>query len=320
MKEELVSIVIPTYNRYETLIRAIDSSLNQTHQNLEVIVVDDNYKKPLLRKKIKNNLKNKYGNKIQLLFPNQHLDGADARNYGVSYAKGKYIAFLDDDDESLPLRIEKQLEIFHNNKDPKLGLVYCWGYIVYPNGYIEPEKIIIRGCPLVKQMYYNIAGTSFWLIRRDVLDDIGGFETVDSHQDGIILLKLLAKGYRIDLSEEFLINYYPHPKLEGKTGVNHKTLIADLEYLNKCKKYFHLITAKEQKKVLCKYYDDRNWNLIILNKKKDAFKDLGYMFKHNFFTKYFYKCLFRIIFSDYVANKEKKFDEKYLLVGDKNGK
>lgn len=55
-----------------------------------------------------------------------------------------------------------------------------------------------------------------------MLELINGFEKIDSHQDGVVLLKLLAQGYQIDIVREFLVNYYAHSKENGITGVTQK--------------------------------------------------------------------------------------------------
>ena len=308
---DLVSVVIPTFNRYEQLFRAIESALSQTYRNIEVIVVDDNYDNKELRNKIKEKVK-KY-KEIQYLMPDKHLGGSEARNYGVKYSKGKYIAFLDDDDEYYNSKIEEQINIFTESDDKRLALVYCYGNIVYPNGLIEKEKNNYKGCPLSIQMRFNIAKTSFWLIKKDVLNLIGGFESIYSHQDGVVLLKLLSKGYRIDLCEKELVKYFFHPRGSGITGVNDKTLNADLEYLNMCKDYFYMISKREQRKVMLKYYNNRNWNLIIMNKDKVAKDDLKIIFKNYCIYKELFICIYRILFSKMYRRKDENFNVKVLM-------
>ena len=98
--EILVSVVIPTYSRNDVLERAIDGILRQTHQNLDVIVVDDNAPKSEWRASTEL-LMQKYRNdtRVRYIQNAQNLGGAGARNEGIKVAKGDYIAFLDDDDE-----------------------------------------------------------------------------------------------------------------------------------------------------------------------------------------------------------------------------
>ncbi len=308
---DLVSVVIPTYNRYDELFRAIDSVLLQTYKNIEIIVVDDNYNNKYLRNKIKNKLK-AYKN-VNYLTPNKHLGGSEARNFGVKNSKGKYISFLDDDDEYYENKIEEQVSLFNSLNDDKLALVYCYGDIIYPNGLVEKEKTNYKGWPLSIQMRFNIAGTSFWLIRKDIFELIGGFESIYSHQDGVVLLKLLSYGYKVNLCEKELVKYYFHSRGKGITDVNEKILTSNIEYLEMCKKYFYMIPKSEQRRVLLKYYDDRNWNLIILNKDKEAKEDLKILLKKYFISKELFICIYRIIFANRYRRKDMEFNKNVLL-------
>jgi glycosyltransferase involved in cell wall biosynthesis len=100
----LVSVVIPTLNRPKLLLRAIDSVLRQTHREIEVIVVVDR-PDPETVAAIAS-----VGDPRLQVFVNPHpLTAAAARNAGADRATGEWIAFLDDDDEWLPNKLESQL-------------------------------------------------------------------------------------------------------------------------------------------------------------------------------------------------------------------
>ena len=81
MNSELISVVIPTYNRYRELIRALESVKNQTYKNLEVIIIDDNIDQKL-SKKIELLIKNKYKNYIYIK-NQENIGGALSRNKGI---------------------------------------------------------------------------------------------------------------------------------------------------------------------------------------------------------------------------------------------
>ena len=110
MNEELISVIIPTYKRIDTLERALDSVFNQTYTNIELIVVDDNAKFPETREKVEKIIE-KYNGKIKLIKNKDNLGGGLSRNEGIKVASGKYIAFLDDDDEYYPEKLEKQYSL-----------------------------------------------------------------------------------------------------------------------------------------------------------------------------------------------------------------
>ena len=109
----LVSVIIPTYGRPNLLLRAINSVLNQSYSNIEIIVVDDNNPGSLERDQTQKLLE-KYiqENKIMYIKMDKNVGGALARNKGVEVCSGALICFLDDDDEYLPNKIELQVNKF----------------------------------------------------------------------------------------------------------------------------------------------------------------------------------------------------------------
>lgn len=101
-----VSIIIPFYNREKETIVAIDSALNQTHDNIEIILINDGSNENIekLEEKVKKNERIKY-----IKFA-KNCGVSHSRNIGIKYAKGDYIAFLDSDDLFMREKIEKQLK------------------------------------------------------------------------------------------------------------------------------------------------------------------------------------------------------------------
>ena len=122
--EGLVSVIMPTYKRSEKLLRAIDSVLNQTYKNLELLLVNDNEPfdeyTELLKKRVE-----KYSNdeRFHLILQDKHINGAVARNVGIRQARGQYIAFLDDDDWWELNKLEEQVKEL-KSLDDSWGAVY----------------------------------------------------------------------------------------------------------------------------------------------------------------------------------------------------
>lgn len=110
--KDLVSIVIPTYERkskdIELLKRAVNSVQNQTFKNIEIIIVIDG-KAPLVEEYF-----SKYSN-VNVIKTIDKVGGSKARNIGIECSKGKWIALLDDDDEWMPEKISKQLEVLQKS-------------------------------------------------------------------------------------------------------------------------------------------------------------------------------------------------------------
>ncbi|EIA10419.1 glycosyltransferase family 2 protein [Flavobacterium frigoris] len=125
MVDPLVSVIITTYNRPTYIKQAVESVIKQTYDNIEILVVDDgseeNYAKIICDKYI-----------ICTYHYKKNGGLASARNFGVSIAKGEYVAFLDDDDFWREDKIEKQVELLENY--PKIDCVHSSAIIVNETG------------------------------------------------------------------------------------------------------------------------------------------------------------------------------------------
>jgi len=132
-QKKMVSIIIPTYNSGKYLLEAIESCLNQTYKNIEIIVIDDgstDNTKYLLKNYIEEG-KIKY-------FYQQNRGRSAARNLGLEKASGEFIQFLDADDYIHHKKIEKQIKLFNKNKD--IGLVYCGAIYIKDN--VQIHKLL----------------------------------------------------------------------------------------------------------------------------------------------------------------------------------
>src|SRR6266481_2753275 len=155
----LVSVVIPTINRPKLLLRAIDSVLRQTHQEIEVIVVVD---RPDLETVPVVRAVN--DPRVQLIVNAQRTTAAGARNVGVDHAKGEWIAFLDDDDEWLPNKLERQIA-FASGRPP--ALLSCLSRVVTPTAtYVWPQEIFDNSRPIDEYLFD----------RRSLFGGSGGFQ------------------------------------------------------------------------------------------------------------------------------------------------
>lgn len=190
MNNDLVSIIIPTYGRNESLENAIESAVNQTYSNIEIIVVDDNNPDTEFRKNnilLMKNIMKKYNN-IKYIMHEKNKNGAAARNTGIKHSNGKYIAFLDDDDVFFENKVEIQHNYLVNNKNYKC--VGC-GYI--QNGKIHENKLYGNLTKEILTLEFCFT-TSVLFFEKSALDDINGFdERFIRHQDYELLLKYFKK-------------------------------------------------------------------------------------------------------------------------------
>lgn len=200
---ELVSAVITTHNRLDYLKRAIDSVLTQTYPNIECIVVSD----------ASTDGTDEYCNGRSdikyISIPKSESNGGNyARNLGIKAAKGKYVAFLDDDDAWLPTKIEKQVSLL---KDKNCECVYCLRkYERVRNGEVigrgnESTKYAIEGDISKKVFRHSFTSTSCILATKSILDRIGGFD-----ED---LCKLQEYELLIRISQQTEIYYYHNEPL-----------------------------------------------------------------------------------------------------------
>lgn len=199
---KLVSAIIPTYNREKTICRAIDSVLNQTYKNIEIIIVDDGSTDDTLK------LLKKYGSSIKVV--NQCHKGANAaRNRGIKEAKGEYIAFLDSDDEWLPQKTHMQLDYLE-----KKGKQVCF----CPYKLVADKIQIIPGNYADVDIYENdinlvlsrgnVIGTPTLIMKKSILDDVGLFnESMQRLQDYELCIRI-AKKYEIGYVSQILVNAY----------------------------------------------------------------------------------------------------------------
>ncbi len=202
----LVSVIIPTYRRTSMLKKAVDSAVNQTYDNIEVIIVHDNDPHDRFTSDLIKLAETYDRHKVKLIHQPAHTNGAAARNAGIKSAHGEYIAFLDDDDFWDREKISRQTALLSTLDETYAAVsclmrIYRSGELVsvnppYPDGSILFD-ILTRRTHL---------GTGSLLIRRSALDKAGYFdENLTRHQDLQLFARLAAK-YKIKLDKICLHN------------------------------------------------------------------------------------------------------------------
>lgn len=210
-RNKMVSCIVTTYKRpIEIVKRALDSVVHQTYQDIELIVVNDAPMECALVEEI-GKLLERYTVSKQYIVHEKNKGACAARNTGIAHAKGEYLAFLDDDDEWLPEKLELQLQYM---KDEDIALVYCSHYTISKVG----SKRLIEE-PLAKEgeskeafeqlLKENFVGsTSYPLLRTEAVRAVGGFtEGLKASQDHDLWLRI-AKSYSILYCRKPLVNLY----------------------------------------------------------------------------------------------------------------
>jgi glycosyltransferase involved in cell wall biosynthesis len=144
IQNPLVSFIIPAYNRQEKLRKSVDSVLNQTYSNIELILIDDASQPSL--KPYFDELKEK-DCRVRYMINKENLGVSFSRNLGLSEAKGEYICFVDSDDYLALNRIEAQRDFFCDN-----DLMVCDYFL--ENNYEDQPKVISQdtGHDLLKRI------------------------------------------------------------------------------------------------------------------------------------------------------------------------
>jgi len=180
-----VSVIIPTYNRKAFLPEAIDSVLNQTYRDIEIIVVDDGSTDGT-----GDLLKERYGDTIRYYYK-ANGGCASARNAGIKISEGEYIAFLDSDDMFLPEKLEDQAAVLDSHRN--VGLVYSDSYALAGKEMklshsIRPDKNRLIALPLFMTTF--LANGSF-LVRRECIEKAGYYsERLRYNEDTDFLLRI----------------------------------------------------------------------------------------------------------------------------------
>lgn len=202
----LVSVVIPTYNRVDKLVRALKSVQNQTYTNLEIIVVDDGSTDDTLQA-----LEKIEDYRLKYYHLDQNSGPSKARNFGVSHAHGEYIAFHDDDDEWKYNKIELQMNALLNHVDCMMCFgrmaIYCDDCLLQttPNNF-DWEKY--KSTFSEKLLYTNYVGTPTIVIKKTAFDELGGFsEKLHCIEDWEFVIRVSQK-YRITYLDDILVDVH----------------------------------------------------------------------------------------------------------------
>lgn len=224
-----ISVVIPCYNQGEFLEESINSVLNQTFQDFEIIVVNDGS----TEKKTIEILKKLNKPKTRIIHTtNQKL--ASARNNGIKEAKGQYILPLDADDKIGPKYLELANEILDNN--PSIGIVYCEAKFF---GF-KDEKWDLPSYEFPDILIFNCIFCSA-LFRKSDWEKVGGYNPnmIYGYEDWDFWLSLITLGVEVHRIDKILFYYRKHKHNSMLSEmVNHKFVLMKQQILENHKKLY----------------------------------------------------------------------------------
>ncbi len=279
-----VSVIIPTYNREKVLSRAVKSVLNQTFTDFEILVVDDgstDNTKNIIQELQRQDKRIKYFRYT----PNK--GGNVARNLGIKKSIGKYIAFLDSDDEWLPEGLEERMKIFDQLPD-EYGLVYCQSIKKKLNSeQIIPKRGIKENESVIKYLFKNngVFSTCTLMIKSALLKENHLYfdENLKRHQDWDFVIRLADKTKFYFLDK--VLSIWHNEEQEGRVSMQ-KDYSASFYLIEKYKDKF-----EKEKDVWAKfYYKVGVWNLW-----QRELKEARRVFKSSLKIKIYIKSLFLYI-------------------------
>lgn len=248
----IVSCIIPTYRRSDSLIRAINSVLSQSYKNIEVIVVDDNEPNDNFSKDVQRKIAGINDSRLIYLQQEKHINGAVARNYGIKNSTGDYIAFLDDDDEWEIDKVLLQKELL-DKLDNSYGAVSCLTTLHKDGKKIRTTPEYSEDNLQKKVLEHSVSiFTGTVLFKRACLEQTGFFnEKLLRHQDLQLFADFLAD-YKIKLLNRSLM----------KSHIDDPSNRPDTKRLIQIKKNFFLemedqlfkYSDKDRKDILASHY------------------------------------------------------------------
>lgn len=245
----LVSVVVPTFRRADKICRALDSIAVQSYglENIEILVVNDNRPDSPESASTKASLI-EYASipRFRLLQTSGAAGGGAARNYACRLAKGKYLAFLDDDDEFLPDKIETQVDFMESRR-----LAMSWQDISW---YDESDRLVehrrLDHCVeftteglLRAHLLTPIAPTAIYMMQRDLFERTDGFGEVSTGQDWWLMLRCIEAGAKMGYMPEVHVRQYQHSGARLSLGQN--KIDGEVARMEKVRQYYPRLSKKD---------------------------------------------------------------------------
>ncbi|NMG08967.1 glycosyltransferase family 2 protein [Brasilonema sp. UFV-L1] len=207
-----VTVIIPAYNAMKYLPETVESVLNQTLTDFEVLIINDGSSDGIVE------WASQITDSRVRLISQENQGTAAARNKGIVESKGEYIAFLDADDIWEPTKLEKQAQCLDNN--PLVGLVDAWtafidenskptGIVMTHNSEGDVYKKVVEVCDS------TVCCGSSPMIRRSCFDTLGLFDR-ESYIEDVDMWIRIATCYHYGVVKEVLVKYRQHPSNKSK--------------------------------------------------------------------------------------------------------
>lgn len=250
----MVSVITATYRRDRTLARAIESVLNQTYGDIELIVIDDNAD-AYWNERVKG-IAERF-NAVKYIRNPENKGSAASRNIGIENARGEYITFLDDDDVYLPCKVEHQLEaLIKSDADFSVTDLFL---------YNENDRLIdkrIRNyihsydkeALLVSHLMHHITGTDTLMFKAEYLKKTGGFPSTDIGDEFYLMEKAISGGGKFIYTPGCFVKAYIHKGEESGLSSGLAKIQGENALYEYKKGYFNRIGKKARRYIVCRHH------------------------------------------------------------------
>lgn len=171
---ERVSVIIPTYNRGEKVLNSVNSVLQQTYDNIELLIVDDGS-----ADNTQEIVESIGDERIRYIKQTKNVGAGASRNEGAKLAKSEIIAYNDSDDLWKPEKLEKQMKYWEQHSE--FSMIYCAYSMSRPEGtFVVPDEQMegkLEGDIFSWLLLRNSIGTPTMVMRRADFFEAGGFDT-----------------------------------------------------------------------------------------------------------------------------------------------
>lgn len=234
--KDLVSVIIPVYNAEKTIEKTIQSVIDQTYSNIQIIIIDD--------KSIDNSLElikkvSRKDTRIKVYMNDRNLGVAATRNRAIELSMGNFICFVDSDDIWKSGKIEKQINYIKKND----GDICYTSYEMIDRSSKKVKCIVSDKVSYYDILKENIICCSTVMIKRNILID-NKFSKEFFHEDLVLWLQLLKQGYKALGIDEVLVTYRKGGRSSNKlkASINRWMIYRRCEKINIFKSIYFFVT------------------------------------------------------------------------------
>ena len=287
---ELISVIMSVYKEpIQWVEKALNSIMNQTYSNIEIIVIIDNPD----NKDVINFLKQSNSTNIKWLINEKNIGLVGSLNKALSLCSGTYIARMDADDYSYPTRIEKELKYLKSNNLDIVGSAYE----IIENDRIIEKRVNPKKHQYIKRIlkYKNCMVHPSWLVKSEVYKQLGGYRCIDACEDYDFLVRAIIKGYFLGNTSEVLFQY----RINRESISHLKSLKQELTM--HLIAYYYKMSQVMPMKVYSDYIDSISYRSDMRKLEKRKSIEARISNQKNLFTK-----IINIIYNMIVSNEFRK--------------